>query len=352
MTKRLLPLLLSVTLLVALAAGCSSSSASSTDSVSNSSNSSASATVLGNGKDISNDEIKICFIPFSTAGQSAALSEEGFRDAIAMYDNVTLDVYDSGYDYNTQISIVNEAITQGYDAIIIQPLDGVALSNAVTEAEEAGIPVITFSVNADCVHTLHMQGNDYGAGWQAAEQLSAAMGGNGEGNYILLDCPAAQRATTLFGYGFEDYITNNTKGTIIASEPIDYYSQEIANQVMRDLLTKYDDIDVVYAVSDDMAMGALQAIEAAGRDGILVWGNEGFAANLLAIQNGRQYGTSWSDLYTECSSMIQFALYFIGNGINSVNAGYTDTLVVNCPMVAVTADNIDEIIPVSRWDFN
>jgi ABC-type sugar transport system substrate-binding protein len=233
---------------------------------------------------------------------------------------------------------------------MLEASDTEALNTTIAEAEAAGVPVVTINVGASGLHTLHVQGNDYSSGREAARVLTDALGG--QGNVIVLDCPAAQKPISLMGTGFEDYVSEEAPGvTLLESAPIDMWSPEIANTTMRDLLTKYDDIDGVYAVSDDIAHGAIQAIEAAGRQAdIKVYGSMGYPDALQAIKDGTQFGTYFSDGYLEYSTALYLTLHIIETGMTSVNMGYTTTPIIDMPTVPTTAANVDSVISDSRWE--
>jgi ABC-type sugar transport system substrate-binding protein len=307
---------------------------------------------LGNGKDIFNEPIKIAHVALSTAGITNVLIQKGINEQLVLYPNVEVSYFDAMYDINKQISLINECVTQGFDAILIEPLDTEALNLTIMEAESAGVPVITVNTGASGLHTLHMQGSDYKAGWRSAEEMVKLAGG--EGTALVLDCPAEQKAIGLMGTGFEEYINQNTNIEILENQGIPNWSTENANTVMRDMLTKYSDITMVYCASDDIALGAVQAIEAAGRDneGIIVWGNCGYRPALEAIKSGKMAGSMFSDVYVQYSSALYFALYFISTGTTAVTAGYTETPIVDQAMTPVTVENVDEIMAVSRWFVN
>jgi ABC-type sugar transport system substrate-binding protein len=342
--NRILTLVLAVFMITALLVSCGG-----TDSGTGNDTSAAKIAPLGNGKDIYKDELKIAWIPLSTAGQINEIIDITYQDALSMYPNIELVTFDPGYDVNKQISMISECITQEFDAIILLPLDTAACNNAITEAEKAGIPVVTVDCGATATHTFHLQGSDYGSGLMAGEKVSEALGG--KGNIIVLDAPAEQKAIGRMGTGFIDYIKANTECTILEDVSIPMWSQENANTTMRDLLTKYDDIDAVYGASDDIAVGAMQAIQAAGRDkdGIIIYGNVGMAPALEAIKNGTMYGTNYSDTYAHFSTIINATLMFIQTGLTSVTAGYTETPVVYDSLIPVTKENVDYIMDVSRY---
>ncbi len=313
----------------------------------------AGAGKLGNGKDIYKEEINIAYIPLSTAGQINAVIDLVWHDVLLIYPNIKITSFDPGYDPNKQNSMINEAITGGYDAIIAGILDPAASGDAITQAEQAGIPVITVDCGAQAVHTLHLQGTDYESGILAAEVMTKAL--NNTGNYIVLDAPSAQKAIARMGTAFIDYCTANTQMKLLEDVSIEMWSQENARVTMTTLLTKYPagEIQAVYCASDDIAGGALQAIEAAGRDkeGILIYGNCGFLPVLNAIKEGKIFGTNFSDTYAHWYTSFHMALYFIETGTTSVTAGYTATPVVYDTMIPVNMDNVDYITQVSRFPY-
>lgn len=350
--KRILTLVLAVLMITALLVSCGGkeeTAAPDASAANASMNEEAGAGKLGNGKDIYNDEIKIAWIPLSTAGQVNEIINLCFEDCLRIYPNISITTFDPQYDVNKQISMVSECITQKYDAIFFLPMDTAACNNVITEAEEAGIPVITIDCGATAVHSFHLQGTDYGSGQLAGEIMAEAL--DGKGNYIVLDAPAEQKAIGRMGTGFIDYMTANTECVMLEDSCVPMWSQENANTQMRDLLTKYDDIQAVYCASDDIAMGCLQAIEAAGRDkdGILIYGNVGYAPVLEAIKAGKIFGTNYSDTYAHFYTVFHVALNLIQTGTTAVTAGYTETPVVYDTLVPVNADNVDYIMDICRY---
>jgi ribose transport system substrate-binding protein len=192
---------------------------------------------------------------------------------------------------------------------------------------------------------------DYNNGWKSGEILAGMTGG--EGTAIILDAPAVQKPAARMGNGFEDYIDQKTNIKLI--EPpigIDNWSAENAQTAMRDMLGKYGpgEITMVFCANDDIAVGAMNAIDQAGRTGdILLWGFMGYPAGLEGVKSGRMTGTMFSDVYVQYSMLFYIMMYNISTGTTSYTAGYTETPYIEMPMFPVTADNVDEIMITSRW---
>jgi ABC-type sugar transport system substrate-binding protein len=362
-TKRVLTLTLVVLMLAALLTACTGNTATTSPSAEASTppadgtnaavNDAAGSGKLGQGKDIYNEEIKIAWIPLASMGQVNQVINLTFADALLIYPNVKIDTFDPMYDVSKQISMISEAITQEYDAIILLPLDVAACNDVITQAEQAGIPVLTVDCGATAVHSYHLQGTDYGSGQLAAEIVAKEL--NNAGNYIVLDAPAAQKAIGRMGTGFIDYMTANTQCKMLEDVSIEMWSQENARTTMTDLLTKYPagEIQAVYCASDDIAAGALQAIETAGRDkeGIIIYGNVGYLPVLQAIKDGKIFGTNFSDTYAHYYTVFHTALFLIATGTTAITAGYSATPVVYDTLIPVNKDNVDYIMQISRYPY-
>jgi ABC-type sugar transport system substrate-binding protein len=296
-------------------------------------------------RDLSQGTYKIAFVPLGASGPVIPTTMRGYYDALGGEDNgiVTIDIFDSQFDTTKQLQIMQDCITQKYDAIILEPNDANALNNVMAEAEAEGIPVITRNVGATGPRIGHVLNSDYRAGWEAGQFIQENAGKPDDANVLILDVVADLKPTTRMGTGFEDYLRENTNWNLLESQPVENTSQESANTIMSTLLTKYDDIDIVYTVNDDCAMGALQAIESAGRqgEGIVIWGYEGHAPALIAIKEGRIYGTSFADVYQQSYTTMMMVQYFMQTGITATKLGMEYYPTIEFKTVPTDINNID-----------
>jgi ABC-type sugar transport system substrate-binding protein len=356
MKRRILLLMLVLILTPALFAACGQSESAQTESdgdVGSTSESGAPAGFTNPSADIRNEEFTIAFIPLSTAQENVPILIQGMEDALAVYPNAKLQTYDAQFDPNTQISLINECVTQGVNGVIVYAADATALNSTIKEAEEAGVVVFTMNTGCTGDRTAHILNSDYKAGLEAAEYLAGVA--PADSNVVILDVVAELKPTCTMGTAFEDFMADT--GTFNDLEGIGIPMTSVENSVtaMRDLLTKYQDIDIVYTVNDNCAIGAAQAIEAAGRagDGIIIWGYEGTPAALDAIQKGTIYGTSYSDPYNEGLVSVSMLLFCINTGISSHNlGGFGYTPMVELATVPVTKENIASVIKSTHWDLS
>ena len=350
-TTRILAMVIALVLTFGLLAACENDNASQPTPTGDESTQGGLAPLTG-GRDIYNDPIKIAVISISTGGIMNRMYQQALEDQASRYPNITIDFKDSEYNPNRQITLMDEVITQGYAGVIIEVMDPVALNQAIAEAENAGIPVISNgAARPSGLHTMHNRMEDYNNGWRSGEILAGMVGG--EGTAIILDAPAIQKPAARMGSGFEDYIAQNTNIRLL--EPpigIENWAAENAQIAMRDMLTKYSpgEITMVYCASDDIAVGALNAIDQAGRTGdMLVWGMFGYPAGLEAVKSGRMTGTMFSDVYVQYSMLFYQLLFCIGTGLNSVTGGFEEAFYLEMPLYPVTAENVDQIMAASRW---
>lgn len=344
--KKTIAILLALVLVVALFAGCGSSAAPAAAP-----EAAAPEALSFQGKDPYTEDIKIAFIPMSASGLNMNVNQQAIDAFVGAWEpyggHVTVTVFDCANDTSTQVSLVSEATVQGFDAIVLEPKDQTALNTVITEAEEAGIVVITENQGADACCTLHVESDSYSAGYVVGQGLIEAMGTSGK--ICLIDCPAVQLASTTFSKGFKDYLKAYPDVEIVGYENCKSYSQEDAYTIMADMLTKYDEIDAVYAISDDMAAGCIQAIEAAGREGIIVAGSGCKPSGIENIKAGRQCCTSWPDIYTVVTISLNSALQYIQAGVNGYKLGYETFPNIMNKIMLVDASNIDSIAPMTRW---
>ena len=203
-------------------------------------------------------------------------------------------VTDAGGSAAKQVADVDSMIAQGIDVLFLPPREEDPLIPAVMRAKAAGIPVflVDRSVNPD----VAAPGRDYVAflgsdfidqGRRVAEWVIENH--EGEGRIIELEgttgsSPANDRKT-----GFDEAIAADDRFTILESRTGDFARDE-GRRVMETLLQAHPDVNIVYAHNDEMAIGAIQALEAAGRvpgEDVLVVSIDGTRDALQAIIDGK-----------------------------------------------------------------
>ena len=190
-----------------------------------------------------------------------------------------------------QIRIMEDWITKKPDAMIFVPVDYVAMVPAVQKAVAAGIPVVNYCnrMAAGKVET-YVGSNDEQLAYDVATYAFKAVGNKGK--VVILDgVPGAITAQDRHR-GYLRALRDNKGMELLAAQPANY-SRLQAVQVMENLLQRFPVIDVVLAANDEQALGAVEAIDGAGRLGkIKVTGVDANAPAIQSILQGRQFVTA------------------------------------------------------------
>ncbi|WP_428425961.1 ABC transporter substrate-binding protein [Pararhizobium sp.] len=193
-----------------------------------------------------------------------------------------------------QVADVNSMIAQGVDVIFLAPREEKPLIPAVMAAKKAGIPVILLDRNVD--QSLAKASEDYltfigsdfiDEGKRVAEWL--AKNANGKSKIIELEGTTGSSPANDRKKGFDEAIKAAGGFEIVASQTGDF-ARDKGRQVAEALLQAHPDADVIYAHNDEMAIGAIAAIEAAGKvpgKDILVLSIDGGKEAVQAVVDGK-----------------------------------------------------------------
>ena len=237
--------------------------------------------------------------------------ESAFENAAAQNGNIDVVVLDGGGDVARQIGQVRNLIQQQVDAIIIWPTNGQAVIPAIRQAHKAGIPVVVTNskiAEAGMEYIAAFSGPDnVQQGASSAEMMCEAL--DGEGQIVQVAGQPGYTTAMERSKGFEDQLADACPGVeILETQPADW-NREKAQRVMENFLTKYDDIDGVYAGDDNMGVGALNAARSAGRVGEIAFiGATNFAVGYEAIERGEYYGSIYQSPVDDAEAALQTAL--------------------------------------------
>ena len=224
--------------------------------------------------------------------QTASMKEEAAKRGW------TLVYTDAAGSAAKQVSDVNSMIAQQVDVILLAPREEKPLIPAVMAAKKAGIPVFLVDRSVDA--NLAKPGVDYVAfigsdfkkeGQMAGEWLVKQVGGNAkiiELQGTTGSSPANDRKT-----GFADAIKDHPGMEIVASQSGDF-ARDKGRQVAETLLQAHPEATVIYAHNDEMAMGAISALEAAGKvpgKDVLIVSIDGTKDAINAILEGKMGAT-------------------------------------------------------------
>jgi len=187
---------------------------------------------------------------------------------------------------------VKDFIVKKVNAIILCPCDSKSVGTTIQEANKAGIPV--FTADIACLDKTvkvvsHIATDNYAGGKIAAQAIVEALGGKGK--IAIIDHPEVESGM-LRTKGFKEVIAANPGIQIVAQLP-GGGARDLSYKTAQDILEKNPQLDGIFAINDPSALGAIAAIEKAGRTGkIKVVGFDGQLEAKQAIKDGKMYGDS------------------------------------------------------------
>ncbi len=195
-------------------------------------------------------------------------------------------VVDAQNDSAKQSNDVDDLLQQGVNALLVNPTDSAAISSAVQAANVLDIPVIALDRSADQGDVKALVASDNAKGGQMAAEYLVQQLGKGAKVIELQGVPGAS-ATRERGRGFHEIA--DVQLDVIASQAADF-DRTKGLTVMENLLQGNPGVQAVFAHNDEMALGAIEAIQSSGKD-IPVVGFDGNDDALTSIRNGKLTAT-------------------------------------------------------------
>jgi ribose transport system substrate-binding protein len=214
------------------------------------------------------------------------------RDYCAEYiPGVEVVVTDAQGDEAKQSADVDDLIAQGVNVLLLTPLTADALTPAAQRALDAGIPVITLDRAVNIQVTQHIGADNKLIGKAAAEFVANTLLDGQGGKVLEIQGVLGASATTDRHDEFVNWLAANAPNVeIVGGSQTGEYRRENALVVMNDYLSAFGqgEADVVYTHNDEMALGAVQALETAGRlEEMRVVGVDGQNEAIDAIKEGK-----------------------------------------------------------------
>lgn len=214
--------------------------------------------------------------------------KEGAEEA-AKAAGVKLEITDAQDDTAKQVSGIEDLITKKVDLIIVNPTDSQAVVPAVEAANKANIPVITVDRGAGGGKVVSHIASDNVAGGKMAGQLIVDLL-KGQGKVIELEGIPGTSAARDRGKGFHEAVDGVKGIEVVAKQPADF-NRAKGLSVMENLLQAHPDVQAVFAHNDEMALGAIEALKAAGKKGVIVVGFDATADARKAVEAGEMTAT-------------------------------------------------------------
>jgi ABC-type sugar transport system substrate-binding protein len=265
------------------------------------------------------------------------------RNGISDYakqSGVSVQIEDAKDDVSKQISQVQNFIANGVSAIIVNPVDTSATAAITHAAAEAGVPLVYVNREPADVEKLgpkaaFVASNEKESGTLETQAICKLLGG--KGNVLVIEGQLSNQAAVQRTADIHDVISKEPcNGIKIIAEQTANWDRTQAQNLMTNWLSKGLKFDALVANNDEMAVGAIQAMKAAGVDtkAAIVGGVDATQDALASMKNGDLKVTVFQDAAGQGKGAVDAALALV--------AGKSVDKKVYIPFQLVTPENMDK----------
>ncbi|MDO4272904.1 MAG: galactose ABC transporter substrate-binding protein [Eubacteriales bacterium] len=277
---------------------------------------------------------------------------------------ITLELQNANNSQMVQNDQMDDFIEDGFDIACINLVDRTDASTIIDKAKSSDVPVIFFNrelvkedlerwdklyyVGADAFESGKMQGQIL---VEECKKNFSKIDKNGDGilQYVMLEGEAGHNDSMVRSMSVINEITDRGYMVKKLTDEIANWNRDQAANKMKQFIEQFgNDIEVVLANNDDMALGAVDALKASGIDsGSDKWpavlGVDGTSVGLDAVENGELLGTVLNDAKGQAEGMLELA-YSIANGTKLPKEfELLDGKYIRLPYKIITRDNLAEI---------
>jgi inositol transport system substrate-binding protein len=283
-----------------------------------------------------------------TIGVSMALFDDNFltvlRNGMSDYaktlDGVELQIEDAQNDVSKQQSQIQNFIAAGVTAIIVNPVDTDATAAMSKIAADAGIPLVYVNREPVNVDTLpekqaFVASNEQESGTLQTQEICKMLGGKGKA--VVMMGELSNQAARMRTKDIHDVVaTDQCKGIEIVEEQTANWSRTQGSDLLTNWLSAGLEFDAVISNNDEMAIGAIQALKAAGRsmDSVVIGGIDATQDALAAMAAGDLDVTVFQNAAGQGKGSVDAAL--------KLAKGEAIEKKVYIPFELVTKDNLDK----------
>lgn len=322
--KKLIALILCLAMVTVLFVGCTNGTESNNDPSTDSKNTNANT-------DTEDEKLVIGVAYQDFTNEFTTELQIGVQNAAKELGIELIEVDGKGLAEN-QLSQVENFITQGVDGIILNPYDADGCAPAVTAAKNAGIPIVVVNAKTSNVDEADaFVGSDDVIGGEMEMQYVADQLG-GKGTIVIMSGLYGNSAQIDRQQGIDNILANYPDITVYAEQTGNWVRDE-GMTLMENWLQSGEKIDAVVAHNDQMALGALQAIEEAKPENdIIIIGIDAIADAVNSVANDGMTATILQDGQGQGASALETVVKVI--------KGENFEKTVNIPFILITKDNV------------
>ncbi|NBV85785.1 MAG: sugar ABC transporter substrate-binding protein [Verrucomicrobia bacterium] len=281
-------------------------------------------------------EILIGFSSRDLSAEYTAKLSEGIVEYAKTQPGVKLVMVDAQSDAQKQVSQTENFVSQKVDVIILNPCEVEASSPAIERAKAAKIPVVNVNSETKAKPDAFVGSNDEEAGRLAMEAIAKKL--NGEGSVLMIHGIMGQSAQIQRETGARQVLAKFPGLKLLDHQSASWDRAKAMTLTENWIQAHKGKFQAIFAHNDEMAMGALLALERAGlKKEVYVIGVDAIAQALAAVKEGRLDATVFQDAAGQAHGAVDTALQI------ARKAPYQESVMI--PFKLVTPENVDEFLP-------
>ncbi len=283
---------------------------------------------------------KVAYIARAQSDSFAAWLANAVTEEAKKYPNIKLDVFDGQANDDKENSMIENAITNKYDLVIVQPNNGEAQRPYVEKVVKAGIFAITTNARISGIEgASSVDANPYE---QAAANARAALEQIPQNaNVVVLDGPSGNFHADERRKSWQKEFFDKRSDVKIVGEQIANWNKDEAMKYMEDWAQANDKIDAVISMNDNMAAGALEVVKDNPKfKNMLAYGVDGTAEACLLIKEGRMTSTTLQSAYDLAERLLDTS--------NKLLTGESKQIDTDIGNPLVTKDTVDQYIEMFK----
>jgi inositol transport system substrate-binding protein len=286
------------------------------------------------------DEYRVAYIARAQSDSFAAWLANEMKNEAANYKDLKLEVFDGQADDEIENRMIENAIANKFDAIIIQANNANAQLPYIQQAVDGGIVTITTNPRVEGIEgASSVDANPYDQGGIVAKSALEQIPQNA--NVVVLNGPAGNFHSTARRDAWKKEFFEQRPDVKIVAEDIANWNKDEALTLMEDWSLANPKIDAIISMNDNMAAGALEAVKGKpGFEGILAYGVDGTPEASLLIQEGTMTATSLQN----AAELAQLNI----KAVHDLLTGAQDKVTVDVGNPLITKDNAQEYIDLYK----
>ena len=310
--------------------------------------------------DLADKKVGICIYQFSDNFMTLFRGELESYLVSQGFSKDNIKIVDGQNDQATQTGQIDSFIAEGVDVLIINPVNSSSAETITDKVVDAGIPLVYINREPSADEEKRWEDNGWNVTYVGCDARQSGtmqgeiivdlgmdkvdLNGDGKVQYIMIEGDP-ENVDAQYRTEFSvKALTDAGLEVECLDDQVGMWDQQQGQQLVANALGKDGDkIEVVFCNNDAMALGALQAIEAAGRtvgEDIFLVGVDALAEATENVLAGKMTGTVFNDHFSQSHSAADAAIKFV--------KGETNEYYIGCDYVKVTADNAQEILDMTK----